>query len=264
MRRWLRIELAGSEGGASRSRMSRWLRIALTELRWGLCMACILICCASTSIFLKGGLYILIILLHWFTYWIIIGIINDLTDCGKQTRITCQGVLVPSVHCALPHIDKWASPSFPYEANTLQQVSNNTDPLVWSPHLTRMDRQHLDVLPLLCLLRDSSVVWDLERLTCGRGFRTPPWLTWCGLKYITSSWKRSRKRTHTHTHTTYSLTDSPIHIHTFPCVSQTNTLELLLHFYHNVCWSHPDVTISSWQVNLTINKNPYKSANLAD
>ena len=32
MRRWLRIELAGSEGGVSRSQMSRWLRIELAEL----------------------------------------------------------------------------------------------------------------------------------------------------------------------------------------------------------------------------------------
>ena len=44
-----------------------------------------------------------------------------------------------------------------------------------------------------------------------------------------SSWKRSSKRghTHTHTHTTYSLTvtNAPIHIHTFSCVSHTNTLE---------------------------------------
>jgi hypothetical protein len=31
------------------------------------------------------------------------------------------------------------------------------------------------------------------------------------------------------THTTYSLTDVSIHIHTFPCVSHTNTLEVLLH-----------------------------------
>ena len=99
-------------------------------------------------LFLKGALYILRMLLRWFTYWIIIGIINDLTDCGsernrkrifyifhlaincgRETRITCQGVLV----------------------------------LV-------------------------------------RGFWTLPWLTWCGLKYLKSSWKRSRMRTHTHTH----------------------------------------------------------------
>ena len=55
----MRIELAGSEGGVSRSRMSRGLRIELAELRRCLCIACVLICCASTSIFLKGGLYIL-------------------------------------------------------------------------------------------------------------------------------------------------------------------------------------------------------------
>jgi hypothetical protein len=76
----------------SRSWMSRWLRIELAKVRWGLCVACVLICCASTSIFLKGALYVLLMLVHWFTYWIIIGIINDLSDCGKQTRVTYQGV----------------------------------------------------------------------------------------------------------------------------------------------------------------------------
>ena len=58
-------------------------------------------------------------------------------------------------------------------------------------------------------MRDSLVVWDLYRLTCGGGFCTPPWLTWCRLnKQLKSSWKRSSKRTHTHTHTlpTHSCT----------------------------------------------------------
>ena len=64
-------------------------------------------------------------------------------------------------------------------------------------------------------------------------FWTQPWLTWCRLnEHLKSSWKRSSKRTHTHTHTHYLLTqlwtDTPIHRHTFPCVSHTNTLEVLL------------------------------------
>ena len=103
-------------------------------------------------------------------------------------------------------------------------------------------------LPLLRLLRDSSVVWDLYRLTCGGGFWTPPWLTWCGLsKHLKSSWKRSRKRTHTPTHThtllTYSLVaDAPMHRHTFSCVSHTNTLEVLLHLQHLIpCPSLPTI-----------------------
>ncbi len=66
-------------------------------------------------------------------------------------------------------------------------------------------------LSLLSLLRGSSVVWNLYRLTWTGGFWTPPWLTWCGWnKYLRSSWKRWTKRTrthHTHEHTTYSLTD---------------------------------------------------------
>ena len=91
-------------------------------------------------------------------------------------------------------------------------------------------------LSLLCLLRGSSVVWDLYRLTCAGGFWTPPWLTWCGLnKHLRSSSKRWTKRTYTpHTHTlpTHSLTHP--YIFTFLCVSHTNTLEVLLHFPHHI------------------------------
>ena len=49
----------------------------------------------------------------------------------------------------------------------VQQVPLDTDPLMWwkqhvqeFPRLARMARQHLAVLPLLRLLRDSSAVWD--------------------------------------------------------------------------------------------------------
>ena len=48
----------------------------------------------------------------------------------------------------------------------VQQVPLDTDPLMWwkqhvqeFPRLARMTRQHLSVLPLLRLLRDSSAVW---------------------------------------------------------------------------------------------------------
>jgi hypothetical protein len=58
----------------------------------------------------------------------------------------------------------------------VQQVSTDTDPLVWwkqhkqeFPRLARMPRQYWLYLSLLCL-RDSSVVWDLSRLTCGAVF----------------------------------------------------------------------------------------------
>ena len=123
-----------------------------------------------------------------------------------------------------------------------QQVSNDTDPLMWWKQHQQNTWQYL---PLLCLLRDSSVVWDLYRLTCAEAFWTPR-LTWCGLNnHLKSFWKRSRKghtHTHTNTHTTYSLTDSPIHIHTSPCVSHTNTLELLLHLQHLIpCPSLPTI-----------------------
>ena len=57
----------------------------------------------------------------------------------------------------------------------VQQVTNDTDPLMWwkehqqeFPDWARMTR-HIDstyqYLPLLRLLRGSSVVWDLYRLT---------------------------------------------------------------------------------------------------
>jgi hypothetical protein len=79
-------------------------------------------------------------------------------------------------------------------------------------------------LTLLCLLRGSSVVWDLYRLTCAGDFWTPPgWLTWCGLnKHLRSSWKRWTKRTHTHhTHTHYLLTHWHNHTYSLSLVSLT-------------------------------------------
>jgi hypothetical protein len=78
-------------------------------------------------------------------------------------------------------------------------------------------------LPLLCLLRGSSVVWDLYRLTCVGEFWKPPSLTWCGLnKHLKSSWKRSTKRIHTH-HTLvhYLLTHWFTHTYTLSFVSLT-------------------------------------------
>ncbi len=77
-------------------------------------------------------------------------------------------------------------------------------------------------LSLLRLLRDSSVVWDMYRLTCVGAFWTPPWLTWCGLNmHLKSFWKRSRKWTHTRTqtHTYYLLTHWRIHTYTLSFVS---------------------------------------------
>ncbi len=63
----------------------------------------------------------------------------------------------------------------------VQQVANDTDPLMWwkqhqqeFPDLTRMSRQYLTDLSLLRLLRGSSVVWNLYRLTCEGAFWTPP------------------------------------------------------------------------------------------
>ena len=54
----------------------------------------------------------------------------------------------------------------------VQQVPNDTDPLMWwkqhqqeLPDLTRMARQYLTV---------PATVWDLYRLTCAGAFWTPP------------------------------------------------------------------------------------------
>jgi hypothetical protein len=64
----------------------------------------------------------------------------------------------------------------------VQQVSNDTDPLMWwKKHqqeflrLARMARQYLAVpAGFLRLLRDSSAVWVLLRVTCGVVFWTSP------------------------------------------------------------------------------------------
>jgi hypothetical protein len=97
-------------------------------------------------------------------------------------------------------------------------------------------------LPLLRLLRGSSVVWNLYRLTCVGVFWTPPWLTWCGINRTLDHLGRDEQRghthhTHTHTHTHYLLshwhTGDP-YIFTFLCVSHTNTVEVLLNLTHHI------------------------------
>ena len=185
--------------------MSRGLRIELAELRRGLCMACALIWCASTNIFLKGVLTLFVYSTNAFTLiyvlnnnsynklfnWLRQGHPNQLSRCTSYVSAQRTVHLCPTTQtlwCGLLTWSEWTGSTWMY-------------------------------LPLLCLTRDSSVVWDLERLTCGRGFRTPPWLTWCGLEYLKSSWKRSRKGTHTHTLPTHSLTQS--YIYTLSLVSHT-------------------------------------------
>ena len=58
------------------------------------------------------------------------------------------------------------------------------------------------------------------------------YLGWCGWEIC--EWETGA--------TTYSLTDAHIHIHTFPCATYTNTLEVLLHFQHLIpCPSLPTI-----------------------
>ncbi len=80
----------------------------------------------------------------------------------------------------------------------------------WSGNLTcksnRCPTTHTlwQYLSLLCLLRGSSVVWDLYRLTFVGGFWTPPQLTWCGLNKNLSHLGRDEQRGHTHTTHTHT------------------------------------------------------------
>ena len=85
----------------------------------------------------------------------------------------------------------------------------------------------------------TSVVWDLYRLTYTGAFWTPPWLTWCVWSKQAPSLdhlERDQQRGHTHNaHTlhTHSLTNP--YIYTFLCVSHTNTLEPEYCYTESLC-----------------------------
>ena len=125
----------------------------------------------------------------------------------------------------------------------VQQVSNDTalwcggsstskSFLAW-PEWPASD---LLYLPLLLVLRDSSVEWDLYRLTCwGRLLDTNRidlmWAKYAPLNHLERD--QARWHTNTHSHTHYLLTHWLTHTCThFPLCLTHQYMELLLHLQH--------------------------------